>query len=91
MNILSTEASVARAKLSRPERIVIGDEEFLRNDLAAEQQGACKRTIDRDDAKGAPFAFFAGVKYRPLKRYNEWLLANRIQRRNPPRVMRPAR
>jgi hypothetical protein len=73
---------------SRPERINLDGDEAVRNDLIAKEQGTSERTVNRGDADGAPFIYFGGVKYKPLKAYREYLSA-RIQRRNqPPRRQR---
>ena len=65
----------------RPERIPLADgEEAVRNDLVAKEQGTSERTVNRDDAKGAPYLYFGGVKYRPIKEYRAFLVG-RIQRR----------
>jgi hypothetical protein len=65
----------------RPERIPLADgEEAVRNDLVAKEHGTSERTVNRDDAKGAPYLYFGGVKYRPIKEYRAFL-AGRIQRR----------
>jgi hypothetical protein len=65
----------------RPERIPLADgEEAVRNDLVAKEQGTSVRTVNRDDAKGAPYLYFGGVKYRPINAYRQFL-AGRIQRR----------
>jgi hypothetical protein len=74
----------------RPERISLGDDELVRNDLLAKQQGGSERTLNRGDAKGAPFILVAGVKYRPLKQYLEWL-AGQIQVRGQPSQRRTRR
>jgi len=58
----------------RPERIVVGDEVFERNDLTAARYGGSERTLNRGDRHGAPYRFFNGVKYRPVKRYEEYVL-----------------
>ena len=58
-----------RRKKSRPERIVVGDETFERNDITAKRYGGSERTINRGDRDGEPFRFFNGIKYRPMKRY----------------------
>jgi hypothetical protein len=61
-------------KKMRPERIVVGDEVFERNDLTAARYGGSERTINRGDRQGAPYRFFNGVKYRPVKRYEDYVL-----------------
>jgi hypothetical protein len=60
---------------TRPERISIGTDELVRNDLIAREQGASERSINRGDAKGAPFTYIGGIKYRPIKAYREFLAA----------------
>jgi hypothetical protein len=64
-----------RRKEMRPERIVVGDETFERNDLTAKRHGGSERTINRQDAHGAPYRYFNGVKYRPMKRYDAFVLS----------------
>jgi hypothetical protein len=86
MSEFSTEnpipTSKDRRRSARPERIWIGGVEFERNDVAArEQAGASERTINRGDKHGAPYTYFAGVKYRPVKQYHQFLL-EQIQVRN---------
>jgi hypothetical protein len=73
-----------RCKLARPERIDIGDDVLVRGDLIAKAEGICERTVNRNDARGAPFVLVGGVKYRPLKRYQQWR-ASTIQQRKPPK------
>ena len=75
----------------RPERMMIGGEEMVRNDVVAREKGEAERTTNRGDAHGAPYIYIAGVKYRPIKRYHEYLLG-RIQVRNqPPKKRRRGR
>ena len=74
----------------RPERIDIGDDHLVRNDLIAKEQGTSERTINRSDAYGAPFTYVGGVKYRPIGAYRQFL-ASRIQRRGQPRQRRGRR
>jgi len=80
----STDSNKKCGRLNRskrPERILLADgEEAVRNDLVAKEQGTSERTVNRDDAKGAPYLYFGGVKYRPIKEYRAFL-AGRIQRR----------
>jgi hypothetical protein len=73
----------------RPERIWIGGEEMVRNDVLAQEQGGSERSINRGDPRGAPYLYLNGVKYRPLKRYHQYLLG-RIQVRNQPKAARGA-
>lgn len=77
-----------RRKKSRPERIVVGDETFERNDITAKRYGGSERTINRGDRDGAPFRFFNGIKYRPMRRYDAFILST-IQELQPPKRKRP--
>jgi hypothetical protein len=80
-----------RARSAHPERITLGDDELVRNDLIASEMGASERTINRGDAEGAPYIYIGGVKYRPIKAYHQYL-ASRIQRRGQaPQRRRPQR
>jgi hypothetical protein len=88
MTVLDQDKLDPRRRDRRPERINIGDDEFVRNDIIANEQGVSERTLNRDDRNGAPFALVGGVKYRPIRRYREYL-AKRIQVKNqPPRRRR---
>lgn len=71
-----------RRRSSRPERIPLGDDELVRNDVLAGELGICVRTLDSGDADGAPFIEIGSVKYRPSRGYQNFL-ASRIQRREP--------
>jgi len=71
-----------RRKELRPERINVGDEIFERNDITAKRYGGFERTINRGDRAGAPFRFFNGIKYRPVKRYDAFVLST-IQEHKP--------
>jgi hypothetical protein len=71
-----------RCKLARPERIDIGDDVLVRSDLIAKAEGTCERTVNRNEARGAPYVLIGGVKYRPLKRYQQWR-ASTIQQIKP--------
>ena len=73
-----------RRKKSRPEQIVVGDETCERNDITAKRYGGSERTINRGDRHGAPFRFFNGIKYRPMKRYDAFVLST-IQELKPRR------
>ena len=64
-----------RRKEARPEYIDVGGERFERQDLTAARFGASERTISRGDARGAPYRFFSGCKYRPVKLYDQFVLA----------------
>jgi hypothetical protein len=71
-----------RRREVHPERIIVGDEVFIRNDIQAKQLGESERSLNRGDKDGAPYRFFGGVKYRPEKRYAAFVL-NGIQERKP--------
>jgi hypothetical protein len=77
----TSNPSGRRCRLTKPERIDIGSDELVRNDVLAAEKGMSERTMNRGDAQGAPFTFVAGVKYRPLRAYHEFL-ASLIQCRN---------
>lgn len=70
-----------RGRAERPERLVVNGETLVRNDVKAREIGATERTINRGDARGAPYVFVAGVKYRPETRYNDFLLSHIKQAR----------
>jgi hypothetical protein len=79
MTDLTSEVSTTRKskrafRTERPERLTIGGVEMVRNDVVAREEGACERTINRLDRLGAPYLMIAGVKYRPIERYHEFLL-----------------
>lgn len=65
-----------RRREAHPERIVVGDEVFLRNDVQARQLGCSERSVNRGDRHGAPYLFIGGVKYRPEKRYAAFMMRN---------------
>jgi hypothetical protein len=71
----------------RPERLLIGDDELVRNDLVAKELAINERTLNRGDRKGAPFIKIGGVKYRPIRAYHEFLAAH-IERKNQPTLRR---
>src|SRR5215831_9412107 len=73
-----------RSLQAHPEQIVVGDEIFVRDDKMAEKHGVSKRTQQRGDALGAPYRMFGGVKYRPEKRYDRFILATIETRKRPP-------
>jgi hypothetical protein len=72
-----------RRRELHPERVAIGDETFIRNDVQAKQLGCSERSVDRGDKHGAPFLFIGGIKYRPEKRYAAFIMGC-IQVRKPP-------
>ena len=71
-----------RRRETHPERIEIGGEVLLRNDVQARQLGCSERSVNRGDKDGAPFVFIGGIKYRPEKRYAAFFL-NQIQEGRP--------
>ena len=73
-----------RPRVERPERIPLGDDVLVRNDVVAATYGSSERALNRGDAAGAPFTYIAGVKYRPERGYQEFL-TNQIQRRGQKR------
>jgi hypothetical protein len=72
-----------RCREAHPERITIGGEVFVRNDILAREQGESERSLNRGDARGAPYRFFGGIKYRPLRLHAEFVMRT-VQMRNPP-------
>ena len=81
MSLSDNTPPTNKGRAARPERLIIGGEEMVRNDVAAREQGTSERTVNRHDARGAPFVKIGGVKYRPLARYHKFLL-DQIQYRN---------
>jgi hypothetical protein len=71
-----------RRREAHPERLEIGGETFIRNDLLAAELGISERSVNRGDRDGAPYVFIGGVKYRPKKRYHDFVL-NSIQEHKP--------
>jgi hypothetical protein len=71
-----------RRREAHPERITVGGEVFIRNDVLAREQGESERSLNRGDARGAPFRFFGGVKYRPQRLHAEFVMRT-IQARKP--------
>src|SRR5262245_58138212 len=69
-------------RIDRPERIVIGGETMVRNDVLAREGCTTVRTLNRGDRLGAPFVYLHGVKYRPKERHDAFLLSQ-IQTRKP--------
>jgi hypothetical protein len=72
-----------RCRDAHPKRITVGTVVFERNDITANRQGVSERTLNRDDAKGAPYRFFGNIKYRPLPAYDDFVLAS-IKTNKPP-------
>jgi hypothetical protein len=71
-----------RRRELHPERIEIGGEILLRNDVQAKRLGCSERSVNRGDKDGAPFVFIGAIKYRPEKRYAAFIL-NRVQEGKP--------
>jgi hypothetical protein len=71
-----------RRREAHPERIVIGDITYERNDVAAKKYFESERSANRRDRLGAPFIFMGGVKYRPQPHYDNYI-ASMIQTRKP--------
>jgi len=65
---------------------LVPDAEFCNEVLG----GATRRTAQKLDALGLPFAIIANKKYRPLNEGREWLAA-RIQRKGQPPTRRRTR
>jgi hypothetical protein len=72
-----------RKRSTRPERIDIGTDILVRNDIFAASLGCSEKTLTRADKRGAPYAVINGCKYRPESGYNEYLAAG-IVRLKPP-------
>ena len=81
-NILPAQPLDKRRKQARPERIAVGNDTFERNDIIAQRYGSSEKTINRGDRDGAPYRYFNGVKYRPVERYEEFILST-IQEGKP--------
>jgi hypothetical protein len=73
-----------RRRAAKPERIDIGDDTLVRDDILAKEKGVTTRTLGRGDSLGAPYAYIGNVKYRPERRYHQFM-ASRIQVRKPPK------
>jgi hypothetical protein len=74
----------AARRSARPERVDLGDDVAVRNDIIAKEQGRSERAVNSDDAQGAPFLYLSKVKYRPIRAYRLFL-ASKIQVRNQKR------
>jgi len=71
-----------RRREAHRERIVVGDEVFIRNDIKAKELGESERSLNRGDKRGAPYRFFGGIKYRPERLYAEFVMRT-VQVRKP--------
>ena len=83
MSITDTDRTRSSRRSTRPERMMIGGVELVRNDVVARDEGNCERTLNRRDKSGAPYIYIGGVKYRPIEQYHQFLLG-RMQVRNQP-------
>jgi hypothetical protein len=63
-----------RRREMHPERITVGGEVFIRNDILAREQGESERSLNRGDKDGAPYRFFGGVKYRPQRLHAKFIM-----------------
>lgn len=72
-----------RRREAHPERITIGGEVFVRNDVLAREQGESERSLNRADRLGAPYRLFGGVKYRPERLHAEFVMRT-VKVRKPP-------
>jgi hypothetical protein len=79
-----------RRREAHPEVIAVGDETFERNDIRAKRLCMSERSLNRYDARGAPFIFLGGVKYRPVKQHDAFILASIEQRKPLPPKRRSA-
>jgi hypothetical protein len=73
-----------RDRRAHPERITIGGETFERNDIRAKTLCMSERSLNRGDARGAPYVFLGGIKYRPVGRHDAFILSG-IQQHQPPK------
>jgi hypothetical protein len=71
-----------RCREAHPERITIGGEVFIRNDVLARELGESERSLNRGDARGSPYRFFGGIKYRPQRLHAEFVMST-VQIRKP--------
>jgi hypothetical protein len=72
-----------RRREAHPERISVGGETFIRNDVLARELGESERSLNRGDKRGSPYRFFGGIKYRPERLHAEFIMRT-IQVRQPP-------
>jgi hypothetical protein len=89
----TTQADQPRDRRCRdmhPERIVVGDTTFERNDITAKRYGITERTLNNGDKEGAPYQYFGNIKYRPIKAHDAHVLA-RIRSQRPPQPQKRRR
>jgi hypothetical protein len=79
-----------RRRDRRPERINIGSDELVRNDLIARELGTSEKTLSRGDKKGAPYTLIGNVKYRPIAAFRAYL-APQIRTQSQPSERRSRR
>jgi hypothetical protein len=73
---IAAVSTAERQRRPRPDRIDLDDGDYLIPDadfLAQYMAGATYRTGKRADDEGLPFALINGLKYRPVRRGQEWL------------------
>lgn len=88
ISAIPTRGPGRRLRTSKPERIDIGTDTLVRNDILAGEHGVCERTLDRGDAKGAPYTYVGGSKYRPINAYRAFIAAGIVRRQPPARRRR---
>lgn len=74
-----------RSREAHPERIPLGDDTLVRDDIEAKKYGTTPRTLQRGDRHGAPYIYVGGVKYRPERRFAEYLTTRIRQAKQPVR------
>ena len=79
ISAISNRGPGRRLRTTKPERIDIGTDVLVRNDILAGEHGVCERTLDRGDAKGAPYTYIGGSKYRPINAYREFVAAGIVR------------
>jgi hypothetical protein len=77
-----------RRRGTKPERLIIGGKEFVRNDVYADERGESEKSVDR---RGGPVLKIGGVKYRPPAENDELILAGMVCRNQPPAKRRRGR
>jgi hypothetical protein len=76
---MSTEDQIAAGHVPIPGDVLIPDKEFREQVLL----GATDRTGRELDAKGLPYIFIKGRKYRPLNEGRAWLAGQIVRRATP--------
>jgi hypothetical protein len=74
-----------RSRANHPERIQVGGEILERNDITAVRYGESERTTNRKDRLGAPYLYIGGCKYRPVERFDAFILSQIIKKSGTPR------